>query len=374
MRQQLLSAMSVRAAVHRRSQTVLVLVVLAGLIMTLVPRSAAAGEEPKQDLVAKVAKLEREISHLRRKLQWMELERGLRATAPRRAGSNDPGIVVIELSLNFSEDEHRLSQISPPRGSSRSDVRRYVSEVLQVVRGRSTNHNAHPVVSFLSRVRAAHADVLIEPLIYFPNRSENLYLRLALENILGDHQKSLVVGWLSECPDLISIVLARGWVRGAREQILDELRGRSPTMDADWITAAAQVVTAEDVGDLRWQLRHGAHPRRTWIALQGVLGKMDLATMVNSTWRSVKGDQSIRPTSSRYLRHALIAAHYGHLDGLGAVVQAISRGASTVYWHAFKAITPYPEDRPAGVGAWFEEHRGQLSFNSKLDRYVLRDR
>src|SRR5205823_6326352 len=107
--------------------------------------------------------------------------------------------------------------------------------------------------------------------------------------------------------------------------------------------------------DLKFQLVHGQNPWNVWRAIRDLLGIGPLDALVEAEWKS----GTRRPESWEWKSFAAVAAHYGHLDALGALAH---HADSTDWWQAFQKLTGC-ECSMQEAGAWWDRHKDELVFD-----------
>ena len=135
----------------------------------------------------------------------------------------------------------------------------------------------------LVEVGPAHADVLIEAIVCLA-LAPHVYLIAALKRVAGEEHKAAILTALVRSPDLVDVVVARGWTSDAAPVLLEVLARRAPDLSLGWILAAARVARPEDYDNLRFQVARGLNPYETWLGIRSLPGMEPLAEFVRAEW------------------------------------------------------------------------------------------
>jgi len=345
------------------------LVVIFTITVALGATHARGGDADSSEVLREeVETLRKENALLRLRVKWLKLLLGAQNDATSLSADHYFGPTGLRRSA-----EH-LRGIRLEANASKENVRGFVAAILAAASAHRTDFcTADPEVRLLRKAGRRNLDVLIEPLVCLPNHGGALYLVAALNSLVGEADKALILGRLGEAPSLMAVVLARGWVADARPLIAKVLSERSPGLPLDWVVAAAQVARPEDYDDLRFQLSHTGNPLPVWRAIRDLPGMEPLDDLVELEWRRAKSSPNL---DYRGRQLAVIAAHYGHLDALNSLARKLEQREAE-WWNAFQELTGFgrgreDSQREADALAWFNANRDRLTFNSALGRYVLR--
>lgn len=303
----------------------------------------------------------------------LTLTRG--AGTPHLPGTSPFG-TPVPFPPGAKEPSPALAAVRPPDLDDRDDVVRYVGEVLATTKGRHSFSTDDPEVEKLAAVGAAHADVLIEAL---RRPGNHFYVLYALERVVGEPQRALVLARLAQYRDLAKIVFDRGWAKDARdtlvaglEQVLDHPVG-SPYVPTEWIEALASLRDLETYDLLKRYLACGLNPHMTWRDIHDLPG-IDVSKEVGIAWDHAKSkrDDDVR-------MFAPTAARCGHLDALARLVASLSfpENDRRRPYRALETILELTEyDGPAtakDLQDWFEANREKLVFDAETRRFVVQD-
>jgi len=280
--------------------------------------------------------------------------------------------VVIHLGSSGSESESgSYAGLELPDSPSKMQVRVYVGTILRVGSDKGMFGASDPEVAALARVGGEHVDVLIEPLRYLSHFNGDIYVTEALKALVTEEHKALVLEHLAAAPELVEVVVERGWTRDAAPTLLKTLARRSQYLDVDWIEAAASVAGPEQYEDLKFHLRHNDNAYVVWQAMRDLPGIEPLEPSIMSAWRGTR-----RKASYQWGQLAMVAAHYGHMDGLEFVAEKMETSGRAS--QAFQHLTGYGPDIEFLWGedlkkarAWFAANKDRMEFDRASGRYVV---
>jgi hypothetical protein len=239
------------------------------------------------------------------------------------------------------------------------------------VHHRSGSSAEDPEVRLLEKVGSDHVDVLTEPLLYDSSPAGETYLIAALDSLVTDAHKELVLGRLRLARELVGIVTARGWTEDAAPVLLGVLADHAswklpyPDLPGEWISAVAALRRPESYGDLKAYLFARGNRYATWKAIKDLPGVLRDAD-IDSLWGWGKA------LDSKFDRNdvAAIAAHYGQLDTLEVLFEDPGNWPQR---EVIDRLTPHRVSltRPDGARTWFQENRDRLVFDAAAVRYVV---
>ncbi len=286
------------------------------LSLSLISSPASAEEERDRvpELKRRIEELEKENAALRRKAA--ELQNQLVELVAKKA--TERHIVRHVMAFDGEREPAHLKGIELPEMPSKYQVREYVARILRAaVRNRGGYGADDPEVRLLQKIGPAHADVLLEPLLYVDRPNADIYLIEALKSLVGKQHKELVLKALPFVRDLVQVVLVRRWTKDAAPILLRVLADRgswtfpNPGLPTEWIEAVAELARSESYDGLKAFFYYGSNRYHTWKAIRGLSG-IELKAEVDRLWPWAKelDDKWVR------LSVAAVAAHYGHLDAL----------------------------------------------------------
>lgn len=283
--------------------------------------------------------------------------------------------IVIPLGSSGAEvNSTHLAGIRLPEQPSKNQVRVYVGTILRVADAdRGVFGASDPEAEAIARVGPEHVDVLIEPLVHLAHFNGDLYVVEALKILVTDDHKDQVLASLAAAPALVEVVVHRGWTQDAATTLFNVLAERDPYLDVDWIEAAASVAGPEQYEGLKFYLRQNVNHFTVWEAIRDLPGIEPLEPSIVSAWRGTSRDDD--PYGWGQL--ALVAAHYGHMEGLEFAVKDMGRSMRA--WRAFQNLTghahdvgfPFPE-AVERAQEWFAANKNRMEFDRTKGRYVVR--
>ena len=296
-----------------------------------------------------------------------------RALVPEPDPVSGPQTVTIPIGGPAGKSPYKDLEL--PKNPTKTQVRIYVGTILRVAdQERELFSGSDPEIEAIKRVGPDHVDVLIEPFEMRLFFNGGMYLTEALKSLVTEDHKKLILDKLSEAPQLVEIVVLRGWTKDAAPTLFEKLAERDSYLNTDWVKAAASVATPSQYDDLKYQLRHGGNPYHVWTAIKDLPRMGSLESIVVAAWRATPKEETYEWES-----YAMAAAHYGHMEGLEFIVSEM--GQYEPAWLAFKRLTGqgadleflWPEDEKR-LRAWFNANKDRMTFDRKTGRYVLEKR
>jgi hypothetical protein len=336
----------------------------------------AAGDDPAPDVEAlrlrvrelEDAKLflERQVAELRNALHKAYAERG-----------PETHVVTVPLRFDGRAEPPHVKGVNLPPSPTKEQVRAYVARIVREVqhhRGGASNQD--PEVGLLRSVGSEHADILMEPLLYDSSPTAEVHLMEALDALVTEKHKALVLERLPLARQLVPIVVSRGWTKDAAPVLLRVLADHAswqlpyPGLPSEWIAAVVSLGRPESHEDLKAYLYLRGNRYDTWSTIKDLPG-LGLESDVATLWTWAKG---VRDRWER-VNVAAVAAHYGHRDALEILFQDATNWPQ---WQAIERLTPYRgvegeagEKSNLRAKLWFEEHRDRIVFDRETKTYRL---
>jgi len=263
-------------------------------------------------------------------------------------------------------DVEALAAIARPTRWTRDEVDRYVSEIIKVS-GR-TFHVFHndPQVRMLSDVGPENIEILFEALGKARGVAD-AHLEKAIQQVIQDNHRDLLLAYLPTHPRLASIVVARGWQKDAKDLLFDGLK-RDQYLGGAWFQAVASLDDPRVPEALRRHMASGGNPVGAYGALKA-LDYRDLNEAVHETWRALLVDHSYRLDE-----FATIAARHGEVDALERIARAVESRRETPFLRDLEQtlieLVPY-EGSPQEVAAIVLENLDRVRFDARTRRYSV---
>ncbi len=315
----------------------------------MTPREAALQKEV-DELEARAADLQEKVIELSTRIQILEAQLG-QAAAPPMAEPEAKSLTDIKLPPNPTKDQ----------------VRDYVRAIALASNWRRSCSLNDPQVRMLEQVGPANVDVLVSEMTT-AGFATGQYLEWALEDLVKPQDKALIISHLGESPDLIGIVLDRGWTADARNVLLSALRKHPQYLPTEWINAIAALKDPTTYDDLKWYLAHGLNPNHTFEAICDLPG-IDLTDAVATAWERSWRDPYTHTSM------AAIAGRYGNRQALETLVQAITQpgadpSARDEARNALYLLTGQ-QSTGATLQKWFDDNKDRLTFDKAKHRWFV---
>lgn len=259
-----------------------------------------------------------------------------------------------------------LDKLELPEQPSKAQVRQYIEKVLSGSESLTRFSSNDPRVRKLRRVGSGNVDLLIDFLD--SDHESHFFLISAIKALANDSNKKSILDGLAINPELVEVVVQRGWEQDAKQTLVKELEDAGEYLPTEWIVAVARLRDPATYPLLRNYFVRGSNKHSTYEAIK-YLPIEDLAGAVKDAWQASREFD----TTESYM--ALIAAQYGHLDALEFLAQQWADLPENDEWFAnqvrrvFAKITDF-----TGTGtdapAWFKTHRDRLKFDPATKKFV----
>ncbi len=264
-------------------------------------------------------------------------------------------------------DRDALAVIARPTRWTPDEVDRYVAEIIEVSSRTYHVFENDPQVQMLSDVGPENIVFLFEALGKARGAADS-HVERAIQHVIQDSHRKLLLTYLPFHPQLASIVVARGWQKDAGDVLIDGLK-RDIYLNDAWFQAVASLGDDRVPEAVRRYMVSGGNPAAAYRVLKGLdYNKLDEA--VHETWRALLVAQS------RLLdEFATIAATHGVLDALKRVAHAVESGEATFRLpdqkRALRELLPY-EGTPRELATIVLESLDRLSFDARTRRYSVK--
>jgi hypothetical protein len=320
------------------------------------PREAAL-QKKVEELKARVADLQQKVLDLTLRNQILEVQL--------QDGAAPAGTVAVPPTAEPQAADLTDIQLSP--NPTKDQVRAYVRAIALASSWRRSCSLNDPQVRMLESVGQGNVDVLVAEMRDAGSATEQ-YLEWALEDLVKPEDKALIIAHLRDSPDLIEIVLDRGWTADARDVLLSALRKHPQYLPTQWISAVAALKDPTTYDDLKWYLAHGPNPSHTFDAICDLPG-IDLTDAIATAWERSWRDPYTHTSM------AAIAGRYGNRQALETLVQAITQPSSdpSVRDEARSALYLLTGQQSTGatLQKWFDDNKDRLTFDKAKHRWFV---
>lgn len=336
--------------------------VLLAVFLTVVAPALRAQAAP-----APASTVDDEVKALRARV--VELESRVQALERALAERTDVAVkrtATARVTVTTGADPQALEQIALAAQPTRDQARDYVRRIITLARKQRSAGSNDPQIAMLQAVGAEHLDVLVEALAEPQLGVASMYLRLALDPLVEDAHKPMILEALPVTPELINIVVAHRWTADAREIMLTELRNRPRGQMLEYVRALAGLQDPSTYPDLADYLAKGQNPLQTWQMIKDLPG-IDLEEALDQAWRNALTN----PGLAAQLAPATIA--HGYPDALALAIASLdpNEDGHIQVQDARTLVLRHTEARGdnADLKRWFAEHKDHLRFDWNTRRF-----
>jgi hypothetical protein len=300
-------------------------------------------------------------------LAVLSVEMGVSGRAVGDTPSSPPVGAVKSTDRPMGPDREALAAIARPTRWTPDEVDRYVGEIIEVSSRTDHVFENDPQVQMLSEVGPENIAFLFEALGKAAGAADS-HVERAIQHVIQDSHRKLLLTYLPFHPRLASIVVARGWQKDAGDVLIDGLRRNIYLTDA-WLQAVASLGDDRVPEAVRRYMGSGLNPAAAYRVLKG-LDYYRLDEAVHETWRAL-------PVAQSWLldEFATIAATHGVIDALKRVAHAVESGEVTYRLpdqeRALRELLTY-EGTPRELATIVLENLDRLSFDARIRRYSVK--
>lgn len=358
------------------------LLLLLGSFLACTVHGAEEGKVSTEALILKelrairalLLKLEKETAELRKEVEALK-GGAISRDKVEEEDEDEKRRALLESFLPFRRDRSKpakaLHAIKLPANPTEAQCREYIKEVLDTTRGRNTFSSRDPQIGMLKRLGSERVPLLVEALgnSPFPFHNE-YYLLSALQLMVRDEHKQLILDNLAIIKDLVRIVIRNHWEHDARKILVTELKGRPDYLPTEWIYAVAELKDKDTYDDLIAYLGSGSNPSHTYRAIYTLPG-IDMEGAVKKAWKMKKYGHGFERVDM-----AKIAVQYGHEDALACLILSLEDKSDSFSLRSLRANVlkhiPFHGTNEE-ILAWFTKNRDNLIFDKKTKKYLVKD-
>ncbi len=345
-------------------------VVVSVLVCGIAAAEQAEQAEPvsQEQILQELRQLRQEVAELKRTVE------ALQARLDGRDESTEPSVPEWLWPPGFEGsgvDHQALSRVKLPENPTEAEVREYVSRVLAASEGQRTFSSADPQVLMLALVGPEHVDALVRAANWTP--MADVHIVPAIRRLAGAEHKDLILDALPRLPQLVRVVLDRGWLHDARDTLVEGLRQHPDYLPTEWVEAVASFRDPDTYEELKQYLVHGTNRAHTYRAIKDLPG-IKLSDSVAEAWR--RASHSEWEATSM----APIAMEYGHLDALAYAVRTLTdpspseqrRYDNWRLWGPVGRHTDAPRSAE-GLKSWFAQNEDRLVFDPETKMFRVKE-
>ncbi len=275
-------------------------------------------------------------------------------------------------SNNRGANVEKLLGINLPDDPTTKDVKLYIQKIKTATEGqRSYSHN-DPQVAMYMEVGKEHIPELINALSTRGSHSSaNYHLLPAIEKLMSESDKALIIESLSKHPYLIRIITNNGWEEDARDTLLYELKSEY-RLSTDWVKAVAALREPESYPLLRQYFISGESRYQTYDAIKD-LPIEDLKGAVNEAW--IEGKYGHEYSRQRL---ADIAVTYGNVAALEYLIHALNFPSSNSSYARLNTTSRFivlglldVKKSNEELATWFATNKEQIKFDPASRRFII---
>ena len=303
-----------------------------------------------QEIRASLSRIEKDVSEAK-----MEAAKSLQA-------------LIHSSHSSRTADPRELAKIQLPEAPTQEQIQKYILDIQLASKGQNSFSSSDPQVAMLSRVGSENVPALIEALISSSGMSA-YHIRYAIINLADESNKAVILEALPMHHELVSAVAKRGWVDDARDILLTELKVPGLRLPAEWIRAVALLNDQESYPLLRNYFINGSNRSATYKEIC-YLPIKDLDEAVAEAWERSRFDHEYERSAM-----AMIAAEYGHIDALTALIEGLTRG--TINEYRISDVRGAIMKTTGFIGSneklmeWFNLNKDQLTFDPETKKFVV---
>jgi len=269
-------------------------------------------------------------------------------------------------------DRELLSKIKFPEKPTKEKLKKYIKEIEDASRHQHSFASDDPQIEMLKKVGHMNLDLLAEECLRLRESPydtfNDMYIKPAIVQLVGQNDKALVIKLLPEIPDLINVVLKYGWEENAKEFLINRVK-YSPCISDDMIRVVAGFRDPSTYNALVSNFVRNPNPHEVFPYIKDL--PIDLDEAINGLWLSAK--YSGQPWQIGQV--ASMALEYGNVDAFEYVLDKILLGNVKSYNIAQLCflINKYSdkEGTTEEISQWVKKNRKQLYFDKKEKKFKV---
>lgn len=334
--------------------------ILVGLIVMSTGLCASAAEEADAeptlaDVLAELRQLREQVTALEARLAELE-----------EVGQDESRDAAFFRELAKLDDHsvdgppmELLDTIRLPEDPTREEVQMYVRKIMAATEKQLSFTQNDPQVDMLAAVGSEHVDVLLDQRTH-----QDYHLMPALELLLEEDHKPLVIERLERNPALAEVLVEKGWTEDARDVLIRVMNRRDDFYPVEFIDAVAKLQEPDTYEALLHYFVHGMNRSWTYKAIENLPDiEQDLEEVFDQAWRGARGEGG---WSARGL--ATAAIERGHRDALDLLMQQLADTEN--HWEAQRArqeLVDYVdfEGTDDALLEWYDRNKEALIFDER---------
>lgn len=306
-----------------------------------------------------------EVERLERQVEWLaesvaELQN--RVLRLERQLADDPTPVDGDYDEYGRPSKETLDEIVLPEDPSKEEVRDYIHRLRQVTSQQRMYSARDPQVIKLSEIESDNFDVLLEfDRLGFHELEAAVWLA-------GPDHKDAVLARLIEEPELVRVVVRKGWVKDAKPILELRLRQMPMYLPTEWIAAVASFRDPETYGALKAYLVSGMNRTQTFEAIKAI-PDIALENPVAEAWVIAKQEGGWNACN-----FAQVALEYGHRDAVEFLLTAAESDEPNMqYCEAHQTLVRFIDFQgtPEEIKAWWFDNAHAIYFDEERRMFVV---
>jgi len=265
------------------------------------------------------------------------------------------------------EPQVTLANIKLSPQPDRTEVVRYVHQIMDLSRKQRSYFESDLQVSLLAQVGREHLDVLVNAIQDGLSWSD--YAVYAIKQIATEEDKNTVISNLKDKKKLIKVVYAKNWQGDAKEILVNEIMGSSTYFPSEWLDAIASFRDPATYPALKSYLINGWNRHVTFKIIKDLPG-MDLSKELPQAWDNSRSGNEYEVA---YLLPDVLAA--GHIPALEYTIDMLDNDKklpNTVV-NPRQLVMRFTQVRGSDseIRKWFKENKNRLYFDKQGKKYLV---
>lgn len=261
-----------------------------------------------------------------------------------------------------------LEEIVLKENGTPEDVKKYIDDIYKISLKKKAYSDRIPEIDKLCKIDSKYIPLMLNSTHAKDSHRFFHAMLTAIKRNIKDSQKQLVIDKLSSTPELIQIVIDKGWLNDAKEILYSSIKSRERYYNTEWINAVSQVADKTIYPYLIHYLVHGMNRFWTFEYIKD-LPSIDLKESVQYLWKN----RNKLNHHSEYdeLEIAKIATIYGHKDALTILIRKLN-APKEERWGVEEILNNYV-DVPVNeydIMKWFEDNKGKITYDELTQKWT----
>ena len=309
----------------------------------------------------KIKESRKQLNLLRSEVKTIKflLEKKTKSSLPK------PLTLTKNKKIKASANVKALSKLKLPENPTKQEVADYYNKIYSISKKQNYFSSNDPQIEMIVKAGKKYLPLCFEKAQN--NFGASFYFKTAIQQLLTNADKKLVLKHLYQCPFLIKTVRKYGWQKEAAKIIFDKIKS-TQDLPSEWIDAAIDIASPTDFEKLANHMVNASQPYQVYKRIRN-LPEIKLDKAAGKLWK-----QRIyrRPWQQREV--ALVAANFGYIEALENVIDDLNNKNQYYAKMSYKELYDLTgqSGKYSTIKKWFEDNKNKLYFDKNNQKYMIK--